>query len=277
MKNAIVNYLRFLQSEQGLSLSLHLHTPFMTDELLPYNVHCGKYCLFLKGNRELWSHCMHRQKKIFEKCKEATPFFGMCFAGVWEYIYPITYKNDVFGFVSVSGYRVSCEKTEGAIDALCATYHLKQSAVKTIHTEALADTLPSQARLDTLMMPLCAMLREYCREVSLAKADPSLYGQVLHYLRFHHTEDISVARMAKDLYSSPSAISHLFKQKSGKSIREYVNELRLSDTKHLLLAGKMSMQSIAMAVGYRDAAYLSKLFKEKYGISPSEYRTNAIK
>lgn len=272
MKSAIVDYLLFLQSEQNLSVTLHLHTPFMCDELLPFNVHCGKYCLFLKGNEKLWAYCTHRQKKIYDKCKENTPFFGMCFAGVYEYIYPVSYKNEVFGFVSVSGYRISDSKTNAAVEALCARYHLDRETVKAAHRDSLTDALPAKKRLDMLLFPLCAMLREYCRELPEDNAPASLYGQVLRYLRLHHTEDISLSKIAKALFASPSTISHMFKQKSGKSIREYIAELRLADARHLLLASNMSVQSIALAVGYRDSAHFCKLFQKTHGMSPRAFR-----
>jgi len=52
----------------------------------------------------------------------------------------------------------------------------------------------------------------------------------------------------------------------------YLQELRMSAAKSLLLMTTMSIQEVTDAVGYQSIHYFSRLFKKKYGKSPTQWR-----
>jgi transcriptional regulator GlxA family with amidase domain len=57
-----------------------------------------------------------------------------------------------------------------------------------------------------------------------------------------------------------------------KGIAGYVKTMRLKKAKELLENGELSVQAVAMAVGYGDYNYFCKDFKRNFGISAKEYR-----
>ena len=63
-----------------------------------------------------------------------------------------------------------------------------------------------------------------------------------------------------------------FQQATGLSPLEYVHTLRLEEAKQHLETGDEAVEAIAQAVGYEDAAYFSRLFRRKVGLSPAQYR-----
>ena len=67
-------------------------------------------------------------------------------------------------------------------------------------------------------------------------------------------------------------ISTLFKKQMKVSVSEYIRTLRLNRAAELLEKGALSITEIAHAVGFGDALYFSKLFKQHTGCSPKQYR-----
>ena len=72
------------------------------------------------------------------------------------------------------------------------------------------------------------------------------------------------------MYVSPFYISKVFKSETGDAPIRHLINIRLEKAKELLENGSGdSIQEVAGKVGYDDAYHFSKLFKKKYGISPS--------
>lgn len=68
---------------------------------------------------------------------------------------------------------------------------------------------------------------------------------------------------------SQSQLSRLMKKHFGLSLHEYISDLRLSEALRLLTMTDMPMEEIGENVGYASFSHFNKIFKEKYGITPS--------
>lgn len=58
----------------------------------------------------------------------------------------------------------------------------------------------------------------------------------------------------------------------GKTISQYITEIRVQHAKELLRDRSMKLYDVALNTGYKDANYFTKIFKKAYGVTPSEYR-----
>ena len=78
------------------------------------------------------------------------------------------------------------------------------------------------------------------------------------------------------LYSyHPNYISRKFREVTGQSFSEYLEDCRVRHAKQLLSETDLPISVIASGVGYRNAMYFSKVFKKDTGSTPSEYRKSA--
>ena len=99
--------------------------------------------------------------------------------------------------------------------------------------------------------------------------------QVVSYIEDHYSEKISLDQIAENMYLSPFYISRIFKGETGYTPIRHLINLRLEKAKALLEGGYQgSIQEVAALVGYDDAYHFSKLFKKRYGVSPSQARKN---
>ncbi len=95
--------------------------------------------------------------------------------------------------------------------------------------------------------------------------------QVIDYFEDHYAEKISLDQIAVNTYLSSVYVSKIFKAETGDTPIRYLINIRLEKAKELLENGwEGSIQEVALEVGYDDAYHFSKLFKKRYGVSPSK-------
>ncbi len=95
--------------------------------------------------------------------------------------------------------------------------------------------------------------------------------QIIEYFEDHYAEKISLDQIADNMYLSTAYVSKIFKSETGNTPIRHLIDIRLERAKELLEKGwEGSIQEIAMQVGYDDAYHFSKLFKKRYGVSPSK-------
>ena len=78
------------------------------------------------------------------------------------------------------------------------------------------------------------------------------------------------------LFRSNSYFSTVFKKKTGKSFIGYLTDYRMDQASRLLIETNDKSYMIAKQVGYTDPNYFSYVFKRRFGVSPSRYRTEHI-
>jgi len=71
---------------------------------------------------------------------------------------------------------------------------------------------------------------------------------------------------------SRNYLGQIFKDRTGISISNYLNNLRIKEATRLLIDSTMKIYEISDAIGYSDQNYFSAIFKRYTGVSPREYR-----
>jgi AraC family transcriptional regulator of arabinose operon len=100
---------------------------------------------------------------------------------------------------------------------------------------------------------------------------------ILDYIEIHYPESIVLADLASLLAVSPQHICVLFQQTLGMRPFEYITKQRLRKAKELLLRKTdMEISQVARNVGYADASYFIKLFKQQEGLTPLVFRSTHI-
>ncbi len=85
-------------------------------------------------------------------------------------------------------------------------------------------------------------------------------------------QGISPTDVADNINMGYSKFRRLFKEYTGYAPLQYIQELRLQQSKELLLSTNLSLTEIADEVGYDNADYFSTAFKKKNRITPTAYR-----
>ena len=98
------------------------------------------------------------------------------------------------------------------------------------------------------------------------------FHHIIDYIEKNYMKDLSVPELAEEFNVSASHLAHFFKQYSGKSVIEYVNEVRIQKAKLFLEKEEIAISAIALQVGFSDINYFSRKFKAVAGVTPTEYK-----
>lgn len=98
------------------------------------------------------------------------------------------------------------------------------------------------------------------------------FNTLFKYIEKHYNEKITISHCAKMLNITDSHFCHLIKIITGKTLSNYVNYIRFLKAKTLLKSTDMSITEIALATGFNDIAYFTRIFRRLSNTSPSEYR-----
>lgn len=95
---------------------------------------------------------------------------------------------------------------------------------------------------------------------------------LLIYLSANYTQNYSLHDLAEHSHISEEHLSRLFRKEVGTTLTTYIADLRSKKAAELLKTTQLSISEIAMYVGYSDSNYFVKVFKKRYGMTPSTYR-----
>ncbi len=142
-----------------------------------------------------------------------------------------------------------------------------------VHTDLAANPLDALTEKITLLQ----ILKLFLENVNLAAILPAntddFSNKINAYIRNHLQTEITLVELANLVHLHPNYFIKYFKKHFNVTPIEYVNVLRLQTASKLLTRDPyQSIQRIADEVGFNDYRYFSRLFKKKYGVSPSQYR-----
>ena len=99
----------------------------------------------------------------------------------------------------------------------------------------------------------------------------AIVSRALQYIADHVYEKLPVEMVAREIGVSASHLTALFHRQMNISPGEYIRRVKLEESKCLIREGKMNFSQIAAALHYSTIHHFSRQFKDKFGISPSEY------
>lgn len=121
---------------------------------------------------------------------------------------------------------------------------------------------------------LSILTREYVKKESISNGclDDLKMDGVLLFLNLHYKEKITLDDLCGKFFYSVSTFTRNFKKKTGMSLVQYLNELRVAAAEEELCATEHSVTDIALNQGFSDIAAFHKVFKKRMGMPPLQYR-----
>ncbi len=136
--------------------------------------------------------------------------------------------------------------------------------------------LPIRANIYLMMTSL---LRYYCG--SKDESDRMIYHNVLRlrpvieYIEEHFTEKIYIEKLAGMINVSPDYFTKMFRDTIGRTPVEYINGIKVNEAMRLLTETDKPIADISDEIGFCNANYFHKIFKQYMDVSPLQYRKGA--
>ncbi len=141
--------------------------------------------------------------------------------------------------------------------------------LKKLHLESLA--------YEILVLQITQFQDDIKSEGKKTMLRKSELNQMLKAIRIieERLEDLpTIGEIAFEVGLNANKLQQGFKELVGKTVNLYIREKRLESARTLLLNTDQTLSNISSMVGYQSQSYLSKMFYQKYGVKPSEYRKN---
>ena len=92
------------------------------------------------------------------------------------------------------------------------------------------------------------------------------------YVNDHYNESISLSELAALSNMSPSSFSRFFKQNTGRTLSDYIIDVRLGNAARMLVDTSVNVSDICYECGFNNQSNFNRIFKSKRGLTPSEFR-----
>ncbi|WP_270739832.1 helix-turn-helix domain-containing protein [Massilioclostridium coli] len=224
-------------------------------ELLLLNPNCKHNIVSIGGKEDCIVNIMI-SKKIFEKTMVSLMSGNHLILNFFaNYIYNINTTKDYLFFHDIQDPSIP-----RVIEFLVAEYFDQPMYVQTI--------------CQSLLMILLSRLSIcYANQLGISPDQPdnNLIVEVLNYMQ-ENCQTITAKEVAEHFGYSTAHIWRIIKKYTGKGYGEILQNFRLQKVEQYLINTNFSLEQIAETMHFSDASYLSKLFKQKFGISPTVYR-----
>lgn len=107
------------------------------------------------------------------------------------------------------------------------------------------------------------------------RGDVKNIDSIIEYMNMNYEKKLTVSTLAEMAGYSVSRFLHLFSETIGKPPMRYLRDIRLANACELLDTSEYPVSKIADLCGFNDPLYFSRVFADKYGLSPSAYRNRA--
>ncbi|WP_064609245.1 helix-turn-helix domain-containing protein [Photobacterium sp. J15] len=134
---------------------------------------------------------------------------------------------------------------------------------------------PIQKPMDEYLM---LALLSYCQSMlstptgSARNHSEDLYQGICIYIQENFHRSVSRDSIAKRFNITPNHLSRLFRQQGHMRLADYITWVRIDRAKFMLKKYTFRLNEVATRCGFQDVNYFYRVFKNKTGMTPSEYR-----
>jgi AraC-like DNA-binding protein/FixJ family two-component response regulator len=153
--------------------------------------------------------------------------------------------------------------------------------VKPLTEQELMGAIAAQLKKQTaLQQQHTTQTLETVRVDKVKAADPKLIGdsvfllkRVFEFIEANYHQSITLDKVAEAVSYSPTYLTKLVRQKTGKSLYRWIIEYRMAAARSLLLETQQPINNIAIELGYKDACHFSRQFRQFHNTTPQTWRS----
>lgn len=166
------------------------------------------------------------------------------------------------------------------VDLLSAFPGIYSLPIKSVHAENIfcekqRDTYLYLLELKSIIYnTIVEFFLKYSFKKILINDYSSEVKKAIYYIQNNLNANLTLNDISDNSFISQSNLRKKFKEETGFTIGQYIDNLIFAKAKHLLLHSNISIKEISEALGFTEQFYFSRRFKEKNGITPSQYRKN---
>ncbi len=217
---------------------------------LPHQLqyHDSDFCNTVKNGH--LSECIENKRRSIEIASRGRRFSGCCPFGVWEYVQPVMFEEEMVAILYL-GTRKSGSPSPETRQRLAA----------------------EATFLKNFILYEFALLQTYGKLEHRGESDDFLLHQADAFIQLYYYQNISLADTAAYCNCNPRRLARLLQQKTGRTFRQLLTDRRLEEAVQALRhQPSLSLAQCGWNSGFADSNYFSAVFHRRFGCSPREFR-----
>ncbi len=231
------------------------------------------FCSVIGECQELKKECYLCDTRAMDICQKiGKPYIYTCHMNLIEAVNPIKISNEIAGYVML-GQKIeesSEEEVKKRIFEISKKYEIDGNRLLS-GMEKLEKTDISTMEAVANVMLMCTSYL-YRHRVIIKRGDDVPSYQIEEYLYENLSGDLSIPAICKHFHISKSKLYNISKKAFGIGFSDYVRKIRIGEGKKALKDTAKSINQIAEEVGFSDANYFIRVFRQEQGMTPSKYR-----
>ncbi len=141
-------------------------------------------------------------------------------------------------------------------------------------TRNMSKQIESFQNIEDLSAWVSALLQSFMTATFAQEDTPhaeSVY-KIVQYIQKNYRHKIELQDIADHLHMTKSYLCRFFKKETGDTIVNYINRVRINNSKLLLADTKVPLAEVALLCGFEDQSYFTKVFRGFVGVTPLKYR-----
>lgn len=266
-EKTLAEIIRELHHISGFRISIY---DTERQELYAYPNQLTSFCGLVQQNTAALALCRQYDDKGFQKAQETgEAYLYRCHFGLYEAVAPLYHFGTLTGYLMMGQTLDSMKKSRSDVyDKACgylSDYDLLKTAVAKIPYRKKSQILSCIS-----IMEICASYITLNNHLKATNKDlPTMAND---YILQNFSMDITLESLCRQLYCSRATLTASFRQAFGKSVNQYLTEVRLTHSQELLRNTALTVYEIARKCGFSDQNYFTKVFRKHLGMTPSEYR-----
>lgn len=228
------------------------------------------YCAAIQAQKGGKTACGRSDAAILQKAKQTKqPQTHVCHAGLIDVAVPLLHGTDILGFL-ILGQMKRTADFSAAKDCLLAAMDEAQLAQMQLTYQNL--TLFNEEKIQSVAK-IAVMLAKHLLLDRLLTPTPEHHAErASAFIEQNLSSPLSIQRISRGVGTSKSVLYKAFHTAYGCTIGEFVNQKRVEKAAELLNSTALSLDEVALQVGYSSAAYFSRTFKRIKGVSPLRFK-----
>lgn len=271
-KTEIIAVLKNFYEISGFRISIH---DIDFNEIFCYPYEISPFCKRVQEEGMGLVECLRSDTGAFEKVKNSGKVYVyQCSCGLYEVVVPIYHYGVLSGYLMMGQVRdESEENTQLILKSSESLFKSKAEANKYI------DTIPVVllSKMDSYIHLLQVIAEHLTQSNIIEPGRENLAEAVKKYLHRNYSRKITLEELALKFGCCKSSIMNNFRRAFGTTVIDYLTRIRMQQAERLIRTTERSIKEIALSCGFTDQNYFSRLFHEKHGCSPSQYRIDSFR
>lgn len=230
------------------------------------------FCQEIIKNEKARDKCIFQETNALEIAKQSKKaYIFECHCGLWCAVTPVYRFDEIVGFLALGG---AVEDRTDAFEKLriFSRDYFENHASLEKALESICVVSPDKC--DSFLSIMTALAEHIAKSSLITHEKSDLATNTMAYISDHYFEDLSLVSLCEKMNCSKSTLMKAFRERYQKSIGDAVKQIRLDNAARFLCDENASVKSVAVACGFFDQNYFTKVFKKAFGVLPTQYRKN---